>query len=131
MAMTEREILASVFGEHAIDRLVGHAPYDLVDSSDVLTPINRGGRCALSELAQGSRFADVGNTPTTEPVVRRIVKMEPGWLSHANDVARAIRDVVIANDGGRFRTPGGVEMFLDSPVDVSEGFVTWVRGRKG
>lgn len=128
--MTEREILESVFGEHAVDRLVGHAPYDLVDSSDVLTPLNREGRCALAEIAAASGMA-VSMSPTTEPVIKLVVGRHPDLIPCANDVARSVRDVVIANDGGRFRTPGGVEVFLDTRVDVSERFASWAKRRRG
>lgn len=127
--LTEREILASVFGKHAVDRLEAHAPYDQVDSSDVLTPVNRDARCALSELGDGAGFT-VTASPATEPLIRIIVDRYPSLMACANDVGRSVRAVMVANDGGQFRSPGGVRAFLDRQVDVSQQLARFVRDRR-
>lgn len=126
--MNGRAILGTVFGDEAVRRMEGNAPYYLVDSSDVLTPLNDQGRCALSELATGGGY-DVVNTPNTEPLVRRLVVERPELFPVANDVATALRSLVVANDNGRLRTAQAVAIHLDSLVDVSDQFaVLAIRG---
>lgn len=121
--MTERAILSAVFGDHAVERMEAHAPYYLIDSSDVLTAVNDQGRCALSELAEGGDFL-VATTPHTEPVMRLIVGRRPELVPVANDVAQALRSLVVANDNGRLRTDDGVARFLDGIEEVSDRFAT-------
>jgi len=117
MEATNRDVLEVIFGPLAVRAIEENGPYVLRDEI-TQARVNAFGNCAIGEASVIGGLYEVASCPTPTAVITAANRRGAIRPEDVIDAQRVLRDVSVANDGGRFRDRDSIATYLDAPVQI-------------